>query len=111
MAVSSNVDQGDTISPDGFDISRALDALDGRPGITQAEMAQLEFAFIAALREYDGSHGIPNLERQIEDFPVLFVQALALLFKRDDGGDDPPEWQIENPSQRIASCHGRLPTL
>ena len=62
-------------------------------------------------REYDGSHGIPNLERQIEDSPVLFVQALALLFKRDDGGDDPPEWRIENPASAHRSRHGRLPTL
>ena len=104
MAVATTVNTDGTIAPDAFDISRALDALDGRPGVTQAEMAQLEFAFIAALREYDGSHGIPNLERQIEDSPVLFVQALALLFKRDDGGDDPPEWRIENPAQRTVAA-------
>ena len=104
MAVAANVDQDGTIAPDAFYISRALDALDGRPGVTQAEMAQLEFAFIGALREHEISHGILNLERQIEKSPVLFVQALALIFKRDDGGKDPPGWQIEDPEQRTAAA-------
>ncbi len=102
MAVATTVNADDTMAPDAFDISRALDSLDGRPGVTQAEMAQFEFTFIGALREYDGGHAIPNLERQIEDSPVLFVQALALIFKRDDGGDDPREWHIEDPAQRTA---------
>ena len=26
------------------------------------------------------------------------------IFKRDDDGDDPPEWQIENPAQRTAAA-------
>ena len=102
MAVATTVNANDTMAPDAFDISRALDALDGRPGVTQAEMAQLEFTFIGALDEHESNHGIPNLEREIQKSPILFVQALALIFKRDDGGDDPPEWQIENPAQRNA---------
>ena len=103
-AVAANVDRGNTIAPASFDISRALDALDGRPGVTQAEMAQLEFTFIEALDEDESDHGIPNLEREIEKSPVLFVQALALIFKRDDAGEDPPGWQIEDPDQRTAAA-------
>ena len=104
MAVAANVDQDGTIAPDAFDISRALDALDGRPGVTQDEMAQLEFTFIGALDEHKSNHGISNLERQIEDFPVLFVQALALIFNRDDGGEDPPGWRIDDSEQRTAAA-------
>lgn len=85
---------------DPYEISAALESLDGRTGVSPDEMAQLEFLFIEAL---DGSeHGIPNLERQIATSPATFVQAMALTYKRDDGGQDPPEWKIEDPARRSA---------
>ncbi len=72
-----------------WNLSKALDSLDGRSGVTVDEMAQLEFAFIEGL-EYS-RHRIPNLERKVAASPLLFVQALAHLFGREDGGQDPPE--------------------
>ena len=83
---------------ESYYVSKALDSLDGRPGVTVDEMAQLEFAFIQALDR--SKHGIPNLERKIADAPVLFVQALALVFKRDDSGQDPPEWHVDDPRRQ-----------
>jgi hypothetical protein len=56
-------------------------------------MARLEFLFIRALDHTE--HGIRNLERQLAESPRLFVQVLALAFKRNDGGQDPPEWRIQ----------------
>ena len=103
-AVATTVNADDTMAPDAFDISRALNELNVRPGVTQAEMALLEFTFIGALDGDESDHGIPNLEREIEKSPVLFIQALAIIFKRDDGGDDPPEWQIEDSEQRTAAA-------
>lgn len=85
---------------DRYYISDALDSLDGRASVTRDEMAQLEFLFIDALDH--SKHGIPNLERQIAESPGLFVQAVALAYKRSDEGEDPPEWRIENPEQRAA---------
>lgn len=85
---------------DRYYISDALDSLDGRAGVTLNEMAQLEFLFIHVLD--DSKHGIPNLETQISQSPLLFVQALAFAYKRSDEGEDPPEWRIENPEQRAA---------
>lgn len=85
---------------DRYDISEALDSLDGRAGVTRDEMAQLEFLFIDALDDSD--HGIPNLESQIAESPAIFVQAVALAYKRSDAGEDPPEWHIENPDQKVA---------
>jgi len=85
---------------DPYSISRALDSLDGRAGVTRDEMAQLEFLFIDALARSE--HGIPNLESQIADAPIVYVQAVALAFRRRDGGEDPQEWTIENPEQRAA---------
>ena len=93
---------------DAHSLSEALDSLDGRTGVSPDEMAQLEFMFIMALEH--SKHGIPNLERQIAESPPLFVQMLALAFKRKDDGQDPPEWQIENPERRaeLASAAYRL---
>ncbi len=93
---------------DRYHISRALNSLDGRAGVTRDEMAQLEFLFIDAL--HDSKHAIPNLESQIAQSPALFVQAVALVYKRSDEGQDPPEWRIENLEQRgaVASAAYRL---
>jgi len=85
---------------DSYYISEALDLLDGRAGVTSDEMAQLEFLFINALDH--SNHRIPNLENQIAKSPGLFVQAIALAYKRSDEGQDPLEWMIENPEQRAA---------
>jgi len=93
---------------DGYDISEALDSLDGRTGVSRDEMAQFEFLFIDALGR--SKHGIPNLESQIARVPALFVQAVAFVFKRSDEGEDPPEWKIEDSEQReaVASAAYRL---
>ena len=89
-------------------VSEALSSLDGRPGVSPDEMAKLEFLFVEALDHSE--HGIPNLERQIAESPTLFVQMLALVFKRKDDGQDPSEWRIENPGRRarLASTAYRL---
>ena len=88
----------DWYRPDAYYISKALASLNIRPGISQDEMAQLEFIYISALERSE--HGIPNLERQIAGSPILFVQALAWAFDRNDCGQDPQEWRIEDPERR-----------
>jgi addiction module HigA family antidote len=85
---------------DPYYISEALSTLNGRSGVTRDEMARLEFLFIRALDRTE--HGIPNLERQLVESPRLFVQVLALAFKRSDDGQDPPEWGIQNDERRQA---------
>jgi hypothetical protein len=85
---------------DSHYISEALSTLNGRSGVARDEMARLEFLFIRALDRTE--HGIPNLERQLAESPRLFVQVLALAFKRSDDGEDPPEWRIQNDEQRQA---------
>ncbi len=79
-------------------VSEALSSLDGRSGVSPDEMARLEFFFVDALDRSE--HGVPNLERQIAQSPTLFVQLLALVFKRSDEGKDPPEWGIEDLRRR-----------
>lgn len=89
-------------------LSEALQSLDGRTGVTTEDMARLEFLFVEALD--DSQHGIPNLERQIATSPTMFVQAVALLYKRDDGGEDPAEWRIDDPAREavVAGAVHRL---
>ena len=85
----------------GYYISKALDSLDIRPGVTLDEMAGLEFMFIKPL-EYS-RHGIPNLENQITESPAFFAYVVARIYKRSDDGEDPSEWKIEDPKQREAA--------
>ena len=90
-------------------ISEALNSLDGRPGVSPDEMAQLEFLYIQALDRSE--HGIPNLERHVAESPATFFQVLAFMCMRRDHGNDPPELRIENPERRKAiavSCHHLL---
>ncbi len=82
---------------DAYSLSSALDVLQGRAGVSEEEMARLEFLYVRALDHT--KHGIPNLERQVGKSPALFVQALALVYRRKDGGEDPPEWLVNDAEQ------------
>lgn len=93
-------ESSDPFKLDRYYISKALDILDGCASVTSEEMAQLEYYFAVLLE--DSEHGIPNLESQIAQSPALFVQLAARLYKRNDGGEDPPEWRIEDPNNREA---------
>lgn len=95
---TSNAESAGEYRLDPHDISEALTSLDGRSGVSPDEMAQLEFLFIQALDH--SKHGIPNLERQIGESPAIFVQAVALAYKRNDDGQDPPEWRIDDADRR-----------
>lgn len=95
-----NVEPAGHYKLDRYYISEALNSLDGRASVSRDEMAQLEFLYIDALD--DSEHGIPNLESQIAHSPALFVQAVALTYKRSDEGEDPPEWRLANPEQQVA---------
>ena len=80
-----------------YQISKALEALNDRTGVSPREMAQLEFLYIKALAHSE--HGIPNLEQQIIESPASFVQVLVLAFKRRGEGQDPPELRIDDPER------------
>jgi len=84
--------------PGSYYISEALKSLNGRSGVSPDKMAQFEFIFLDALEHSE--HGIPNLERHVAKSPTTFVQLLALAFKRNDDGQDPPEWGINDPKHR-----------
>ena len=103
MVATSSHEDGYAPRPDGFDISHALKSLSVRADVATADMVQLELAFIDVLDD-DDEYGVPNLERQIAESPMLFVQALALCYNRSDGGDDPQDWVIQDPEQHSAAA-------
>jgi hypothetical protein len=94
----------ETYQVDGHHLSEAFDILQKRSGVAEHEMARLEFLFLSALEHQ--SHGIPNLEKQVGKSPALFVQFLALTFRRRDGGEDPPEWRVEDTEKASALAMG-----
>jgi hypothetical protein len=68
--------------------------------VSEEEMAGLEFLYVTALEHEN--HRIPNLERQVGKSPALFVQVLALAYRRKDGGEDPPEWKTKDADHSSA---------
>ena len=86
--------------PESYHISQAMRELDGRDDVDREEMVRFEFMYIQALDHSE--YGIPNLERWVSESPIGFVQVLALMFKRDDGGQDPPEWSGADADNRAA---------
>ena len=80
-----------------YQISEALDSLDGRTGVTSDEMERLEFMYIEALDH--SKHGIAHLGRRIAGSPIFFVQTLELAFKRDDDEQGPSGWRVEAPER------------
>src|SRR5262249_17204484 len=88
------------------DVSKAFKSQNARADVSKDELATLEFQFLEALEH--GKYGIPNLERQICANPARFVQAVALAFRRNDGGTDPDELGIQDAARREAAAT-RLP--
>lgn len=79
---------------DAHEVSEALTILSRRPEVSRDELAHLEFLYLSALER--GTYGIPNLERQIAENASLFMQAIALAYKRSDDREDPAE--LRRPS-------------
>lgn len=84
------------------DVNKAFQSLNTRADVRKDELATLEFQFLQALEH--GKYGIPNLESQIGANPALFVQAVGLSFRRNDGGKDPDEIGIQDAARREAAA-------
>lgn len=84
-------------------LSDALMLLFKRKAAPTAELAQLEYLYVSALRHSE--HGLPNLEKQIAESPADFVHLVSLMYKRSDGGIDPPELTLPDDANREAIYH------
>ena len=91
------------------DLQRAIESLNGRPGVTREEMAHLEFGFYEALQFSE--YGTPNLERHLAESSSDFVWLVSLVYKRGDGGEDPEGWPVKGPHRRSTLVHSALSVL
>lgn len=78
---------------EGYAIKEAFKHLNERGEISVNDMASLEFRYLAVLEREEET--IPNLERQINENPEMFAQAIAFVFRRSDENEDPKELQLE----------------
>jgi hypothetical protein len=85
------------------DIEEAFGILDNRTDFNTNELGPLEFTYLELLGR--SKRGIPHLEKQLASSPALFVQALALVFKRKDDGVDPPEWKLDEAREKQIGTH------
>lgn len=99
MAImSKDAEPPGTYRLEAYSIRKAFDRLNESGEISMEEMAVLEFMYIDLFDRND--YKIPNLEKHIEKNPDLYVQAVALAYKRDDNGEDPAEFQSVDSEQR-----------
>lgn len=82
---------------DPYHVRRAFDLIDKNYSSTLEQRAILEFAYLDVLSSGSGgraSSRIPNLEKYVQENPDLFIRAIVWTYKRDDGREDPAEWQV-----------------
>jgi addiction module HigA family antidote len=79
-------------------VAEAFKLLHQSGEISADEMAVLEFQYLAALGQEE--YGIPNLEKQIADNPDLFVEAIKISYRREDGVDDSVALGTTSPEER-----------
>ena len=72
-----------------YDLITVFETLNSRPDTVTENLARLEFLFIHSFRFSD--YPLPNISKQINEAPIIYMQALALACKRRDNREDPPE--------------------
>ena len=105
---SAEPESRDQHATEGYRLEKALKSLDGRSEVSMDDLARLEYLHIDYLTRTP--HGIPNLERKVAEEPAFFFQAIAVAYVRDDYGQDPPAWRIEDEDQaaRVLRSSRRL---
>ena len=92
-----------------YSVTEAFTLLNLSGEIPVDDMAVLEFQYLDGLEQ--GEYGIPNLAKQIEDYPALFVEAIAISYRREDGVDDsalPGASGMEERERRIKAAANLL---
>jgi addiction module HigA family antidote len=85
-----------------YEISNAFKTLSDRPDMPRDELAQLEFVYAEVLEHSE--YGIPTLEQELTKQPHLFIQLVALVYRRNDNGTDPPDWVIDDEERRSGAA-------
>lgn len=101
--VAGGDEAADEYRIDGYSIDESLAYLHEKKALSTDVMARLEFVFIDALTH--SKHGIPNLDRRNSENPGSFVELVALMYKRKDGGEDPEQYRLSSNADANAVFH------
>ena len=109
--MATNASEPDNHFPQQHEIEKALNSLNKRDDIKRLELSRLEHLYIQVLTPFS-KYGIPNLSKDIAESPLLFVQLLALCFRRKDNCEDPEEWNLPTePETRKYSAQNAYSAL
>lgn len=72
-----------------YQIADAFEVLNERGDVLEEDLGRLEFMFMQAIRYSEIE--IPNFSNQVFKDPRMFMQLLALAYRRNDGAEDPSE--------------------
>lgn len=92
---------------DAYTIQQAFKVLNERNVFSQSELAQLEFLYLDFFWYEEG--GVPNLEKEIEENPDLFCQAITVAYRRED--DTKRRDPTEEESRAAEKAHRLLDKL
>jgi hypothetical protein len=95
--VAGGVEPPEHYKLEPYYIVTAFTVLDKSGELSAEQMAGLEYAYIDVLSAkwgVDEPRGIPYLEQYLNSHPELFVEAIAWLYKRNDGGEDPESVRV-----------------
>ncbi|MYB39344.1 MAG: helix-turn-helix domain-containing protein [Gammaproteobacteria bacterium] len=88
---------------DAYSIQQALRVLGERDAFSRTDLARLEFIYLDLFwRDEDG---LPNLEKEIEENPSLFCEAIALAYRHED---DTERREPTQSARRAAEMAHRL---
>lgn len=90
--VEGGGEEAGTYPVDPYAVEEALTHIHERKALSVNELARLEFLFVKVLRH--SKHGMPNFEERIARNPASFVELIAILYRRKDGGTDPKQYQL-----------------
>ena len=85
------------ISLDSEQLSDIFLQLAHRSEVSEANLLQLEFAFLPVLTR--SRYGTPLVQKAVLESPILFVQLLASIYRRRDEEEHPSEWQFDTPDK------------
>lgn len=91
------------------DLFLPFKSLAARADILDDEKAGLELRFFAVLRHT--RHPMRYLARRMAASPVIFVEAIARVFGRNDGAKDPLELRVDAADQRCALARAAFQIL
>lgn len=85
LDLPSSAEQVGQVRLDAYSIQQALKVLDERDAFSRTDRARLELLYLDLFwRDEDG---LPNLEKEIEEHPALFCEAIALAFRHEDDAE------------------------